>query len=252
MIDDRRVLALIPARGGSKGIKGKNIIPLCGKPLIGYTIQAALGSGYVDRVLVTTDSEEIAEASRQLGADAPFLRPERLASDTAKTIDAVLHAMEWLRSHGEAYDILTLLQPTQPLRRAEDIDGALEAFMAGGMQGLASVREAEEMPPLMRTLDSEGRLKGLLPMGSTIRRQEMEKYYLVDGSIYINATEELGEDISFNDNAIPYLMPTERSVDIDEWKDLERAELLLKRAPAGKKETKSGSGDTLSGQDAGV
>lgn len=229
MIGDKRVLALIPARGGSKGIKGKNIVDLCGKPLISYSVLAGLESRYIDRVMVTTDSEGIAKVSRQFGADVPFLRPEYLASDTAKTIDAVLHAIEWLHSRGEAYDILVLLQPTQPLRTAGDIDRALEAYIGHGMQDLVSVKKVDEHPVLMRSINCQGKLEPLLGLNSTIRRQDMPDYYIVDGSIYINDINRLNPQTSFNDNPIPFLMDADRSVDIDEWRDLELAEFILER-----------------------
>lgn len=229
MIENKKVLALIPARGGSKGIKGKNIIQLCGKPLIAYSIMAGLESKYIDKVVVTTDSEEIARVSEHYGACVPFLRPTQLATDTAKTIDAVLHAVNWLQEAGEIYDILVLLQPTQPLRVAEDIDKALDIYMQVGMKSVVSVREVEEHPILMRTINPKGELENILLANSTIRRQDMPSYYIVDGSIYINNIKELSQNTSFNDNHIPYIMVPERSIDIDEMKDLRMAEVLLKR-----------------------
>ena len=152
MIEGKRVLALIPARGGSKGIKDKNITPLCGKPLIAYSVLAAKNSRYIDDVVVTTDSERIAETAKAYGAEVPFLRPAELASDTAKTIDAVLHAVKWLEDHQKSYDLLVLLQPTQPLRRTEDIDGAIELCIQRDMQDVVSVKEVSEHPILMRTI----------------------------------------------------------------------------------------------------
>lgn len=232
MIRGKKVLALIPARGGSKGIKGKNIIDLCGKPLIAHSIDAAKESTYVDCIMVTTDSEEIQRVSLEYGAYVPFLRPAELASDTAKTIDAVLHAVDWLKGQGEIFDILLLLQPTQPLRRAEDIDAALEVFESKGEQGLVSVRSVEEHPILMRTIE-EGRLNNVLSIGSTVRRQDMPEYVLVDGSIYINRIDGLNGETSFNDNPIPFRMQKENSVDIDELPDLELAKWYLQKRKNG-------------------
>lgn len=228
MIDGKRVLAFIPARGGSKGIKGKNTIDLCGKPLIAYSIEAARKCQYVDQILVSTDSEEIRDVSIAYGAYVPFLRPDELASDTAKTIDAVLHGINWLKEHGDCYDILLLLQPTQPLRRSVDIEKALETYMCNGEEGLVSVRMVEESPILMRTIE-DGKLQNVLPMGSTIRRQDMPQYMLVDGSIYINRISELNAQTSFNDNRIPYVMEKENSVDIDEPMDLEIARYYVEK-----------------------
>lgn len=241
MIHGKRVLAVIPARGGSKGIKNKNIALLCGKPLIAYSIEAARMSRYVDEVLVTTDSMEIAECAKKHGAYVPFLRPSELASDTARTIDAVFHVVNWIKDHAvkdtdsqdpfvesKDYDILVLLQPTSPLRTVDQIDGALEWFEEHEEQALASVSPVEQHPILMRTIKEDGTVQKLLQGSSTIRRQEMPSYYYVNGSIYINRMEEITAETSFNDNPLAYVMPRENSVDIDEAKDLYLAEYLLR------------------------
>ena len=190
---------------------------------------AAKNSRYIDDVVVTTDSERIAEIAKAYGAEVPFLRPAELASDTAKTIDAVLHAVKWLEDHQKSYDLLVLLQPTQPLRRAEDIDGAIELCIQRDMQDVVSVKEVSEHPILMRTIDEKGELQNVLSMQSTVRRQDMPQYYLVDGSVYVNRIETLSESTSFNDNRVPYIMDVKYSVDIDEPSDLEQAERLLKK-----------------------
>lgn len=222
MIQNRTILAMIPARGGSKGIKDKNITPLAGKPLITYTIEAALQSRYIDRVVVSTDSEKIAEVARNAGADVPFLRPAELASDTAKSIDAVLHCIQVCQG-----DIFLLLQPTSPLRTAEDIDAAIETFIAHGEKGLCSVNEIGDHPILTRTMDEEGNLKPLMGENSTVRRQDMPAFYHVNGAIYINRIDEINRDTSFNDNPVGYVMPRQRSVDIDTAEDLRIAEMIL-------------------------
>lgn len=228
MIDGKRVLALIPARGGSKGIKDKNIYPLCGKPLIAYSVDAGKGSRYVDHVIVSTDSIKIAKTAREYGADVPFLRPEEYAADTSRTIDAVLHAICWLERNGEHYDILLLLQPTQPLRTAEDIDEALEIFMKAEGQPVVSVSEVKEHPILIRTIGEDGKLVHLLNQLSTVRRQDMSVFYRVNGCIYINLIDELMENTSFNDNPVPFVMTREHSVDIDELSDIALAEYYLR------------------------
>lgn len=227
MIGEKRVFAWIPARGGSKGIKGKNIKPLCGKPLISYTIEAASASKYVDRVMVSTDSERIADVSRQYGAWVPSLRPAELASDTSKTLDAVLYTIELLASLGEHFDIFVLLQPTSPLRTAEDVDRALEEYVKHDCQSIVSVSPVADPPLLIRSIAEDGRLKPLLQVSSTCRRQDMKPYYVVNGSIYINAFDEIDADTSFNDNRYPYLMEAERSVDIDNPTDFRIASALL-------------------------
>ena len=229
MYGDKKILALIPARGGSKGIKGKNVIQLAGKPLIAYTIEAALKSRYIDSTVITTDSLEIAEIAKQYGGRVPFMRPAELAKDRSKTIDAVLHAVEELERRKESYDTLILLQPTQPLRRTEDIDQALEAYFGNGEEALASVSMADDHPLLIRSIDEGGRLKPILHCSSTCRRQDMPNYYRVNGCIYINHIAELNDRTSFNDNKAPFIMEKEYSVDIDELADLAMAEYYMAR-----------------------
>ena len=225
MYETKRILALIPARGGSKGIHHKNIALLAGKPLIQYTIDAARQSKYIDYILVSTDDAEIAEISKKIGAKVPFLRPKELASDTTKTIDAVLHAIETLRKAGETFDSLVLLQPTSPLRTAEHVDKAVETFYQANRQPVVSVSEVSDHPILIRTIE-DGRLKPLLQTGSTVRRQDMPPFYRVNGSIYINSIEEISQSTSFNDNPIPFVMSPSHSIDIDEPIDLKIAEWI--------------------------
>lgn len=226
MFHGKKILALIPARGGSKGIKDKNITDLGGKPLIAYSVECGLHSKYVDSVVVTTDSAKIAEVAKQCGARVPFLRPAELASDTAKTLDAVLHAVKTLEGMGESYDLLLLLQPTQPLRTSEDVDGAIELYFEQSCEDLVSVCEVSDHPILIRTIE-QGRLHNLLACSSTCRRQDMPAYYRINGCIYINAVARLNENTSFNDNPVPYVMEQSHSVDIDEPIDLEVARLYI-------------------------
>lgn len=227
MFNNQKILALIPARGGSKGIKDKNIIFLAGKPLIAYSIEAAKYSKYIDDIIVTTDSEKIAEISKQYGASVPFIRPAELATDTSKTIDAVLHAIKTLKTMRKEYDVLVLLQPTQPLRTNNDIDEALEVYYKNKEEGLVSVSFVDDSPLLIRSISNEGKLLNLLSQNSTCRRQDMPEYYKVNGCIYINKIDEINENTSFNDNKVPFIMMKEHSVDIDELSDLWMAEYYL-------------------------
>ena len=229
MYNQKKILALIPARGGSKGIKGKNIIDLAGKPLISYSIIAAKRSKYIDSVVVSTDNEDIARTALEYGASVPFMRPSELASDTSKTIDSVIHAINELEKQGHVYDTLVLLQATQPLRDEIDIDSAIEEFFDRGEESLVSVSPVDDNPILIRTVNKDGSLCNLLNVSSTCRRQDMPAYYKVNGCIYINRISEINEASSFNDNKIPYIMPAEKSVDIDELKDLVVAEYYLKK-----------------------
>lgn len=222
------ILALIPARGGSKGIPGKNIKEFNGHPLMAYTIAAARKSHYVDSTVVTTDSSEIAKVALAYGAEVPFLRPVELASDTSRTIDAVVHAVNALAELGKSYDVVVLLQPTSPLRRAEEIDAAVETFFSHGELGLASVSDVSENPVLTRRLDSSGVLHPVLTVPSTIRRQDMPRFWHIDGAIYINSVRNLTLETSLNDNPIGFVMPRDRSSDIDNIEDFLRAEEIMR------------------------
>lgn len=228
MYQNKKILGLIPARGGSKGIKDKNIIDLCGKPLIAYSVECGIQSKYIDSVVVTTDSEKIAEVAKQYGARVPFLRPAEYAQDTSTTLVAVLHAVQALKEMGENYDALVLLQPTQPLRTTQDVDNSIEAYFAAGEQDLVSVSQVSDHPILVRTIGKNGKLQNMLDCSSTCRRQDMPPYYRVNGCIYINNMERLDENTSFGDNPIPFIMEREHSVDIDEQADLYVAEYYLK------------------------
>lgn len=227
MYENKRVLGLIPARGGSKGIKNKNTIDLCGKPLIAYTIEAAINSKLIDDVVVTTDSGHIADVALKYGAEVPFLRPAELATDTSKTVDAVMHAVKELNKTGREYECLVLLQPTQPLRTSKHIDDALKVFFTHGEKSLVSVCEVDDHPVLIRKIGETGELIPLLECNSTCRRQDMPKYYKVNGCIYINRIDQLSTDTSFNDNAVPYIMDKGCSVDIDEAVDLSIAQVMM-------------------------
>ncbi len=229
MYEKKRIIGFIPARGGSKGIKDKNIIDLCGKPLISYTITASLDSNYIDKTIVSTDSNIIADISRECGADVPFMRPIELASDTSKTIDVVMHFLKYLESNKEKYDALVLLQPTQPLRTNTDIDKSIELFFQKQQRGLASVSPVDDHPILIRTINADCEMSSLLEMGSTCRRQDMPEYFRVNGCIYVNKVEDITDKTSFNDNPVGYVMESTHSVDIDELKDLALAEYYLKR-----------------------
>ena len=223
------ILAIIPARAGSKGIKDKNIIDLNGKPLIAHSIEVGLKSKYINKVVVSTDGEEIAKVAKEYGAQVPFLRPKYLASDTAKTIDSVIHCIEMLKRQGEEYDYMVLLQPTQPLRQAWHIDEAIELILEKDEEALVSVSKVKDHPILMRTIDSNGYAINLLEGSSTKRRQEFPDFYKVNGAIYINKiNENLNNDTSLNDNKLVYVMDEKYDVDIDEMLDLQIAELAIK------------------------
>lgn len=227
MYREKKIIAVIPARGGSKGIPHKNIIDLCGKPLISYSIIEGLKSKYIDYLMVSTDDEEIAEIAKKHGADVPFIRPVDLATDTSKTIDVVLHVLGNLKKQGHLYDVLVLLQPTQPLRTSTDIDLAIERYFETGCKSLVSISPVEDHPLLIRSIEQDV-LVPVLKMSSTCRRQDMPQYYRVNGCIYINEVAQIDKNTSFNDNIVPFVMEKEHSIDIDEFSDLVMARYYIK------------------------
>lgn len=224
----RRVLIVIPARGGSKGIPKKNITPLSGLPLIAWSLTAARKARLNAVVVVSTDCEEIAQVAREFGALVPGLRPAELASDTAKSFDAIAYTVRLMKDAGEVFDDVMLIQPTSPFVKAEHIEGAYQAYLDGGFEGLVSVSPCQEHPVLMRTL-VDGKLKPLLEGASTKRRQEFSAVYRVNGAIYINPVADYEKSfVSLNDNPNAYVMPALYGLDIDEPMDLLVAEALHK------------------------
>lgn len=229
MYKGKRILAIIPARGGSKGIPRKNIISVNGKPLIQYTIDVAKKSKYIDRIIVSTEDEEIADIALSSGAEVPFLRPKELAQDETKTIDVLVDVIKKLKLSGKEYDYSILLQPTQPLRQPFHIDESIERLIELNEDSLISISEVKEHPILMKTIDENGKLQNLLNSRSDIRRQDFSKIYKVNGAIYINKiNEQFNKNTSLNDNKIAYIMDKKYDLDIDEPEDLLFLELMLK------------------------
>ncbi|MDY2573399.1 MAG: acylneuraminate cytidylyltransferase family protein [Fusobacterium necrophorum] len=229
MYQNKKILAVIPARGGSKGIPKKNIIEIKGLPLIAYTLKESQLSKYLDRTIVSTEDLEIKKVAEQYGGEVPFLRPVELAQDTSKTIDCIVHAVDTLKKLGEVYDYVVILQCTSPLRKASHIDGAISKIISENGTSLVSVSEVEEHPILMRTLNTDGTLQNLLNVNSTIRRQDFPSFYKVDGAIYIQKIDEnLDKDTSLNDGKLAYIMDRKYTVDIDEYLDIRKVELYLK------------------------
>lgn len=200
MIHEKKVLAIVPARGGSKGLPGKNIRPICGKPLIAWTIEKALKSRCLDTVLVTTDCAEIAAAARAAGAHVPFLRPVELATDTASTYDVIRHAVAYLKdTEGQSYDYIVLLEPTSPLREDDDIDNMLESLIrqSSEFDSIISVGEVTEHPSIMKRLVGS-RMEPFCPdLPQTTRRQDNAVAYFPFGVAYIAKTDVLLEENTF-------------------------------------------------------
>ena len=226
------MIAIIPARGGSKGLPGKNIKPLNGKPLIAYAIEAALGSKYIDRVIVSTDSEEIANVARQYGADVPFMRPDELSSDTASAIDVYLHAAEYImdETNSKIEKFMALL-PTAPLRTSKHIDEAVELIQRENAVSLISVKEAETPVTWYMNKDAQERISNAgFGVGNAVtNRQVNATYYVPNGAIYILDYSLLKSKRTYYcDNTLGYVMSAEASVDIDTLTEFKFAEMLLK------------------------
>lgn len=224
------MIALIPARGGSKGLPRKNVKELCGKPLIAYTIEAALSSKYISDVYITTDDLEIAEVSRRFGAKVPFLRPEELASDHAKAIDAYIYTIDRLIDEFqiEVTDFVVLL-PTSPLRDSNEINEAVELFYDKKAETVISVVASEHPPTWYKTVSSDGRLHDYFTgTDNSLNRQEADKTYLPNGAIYIFDYKALKNNYAYyNANTYAYIMDKHKSVDIDTLMDFRIAELIL-------------------------
>jgi len=231
MYQGLKFIGIIPARGGSKGIPRKNIVHVAGKPLIQYTIDAALNADFLDEVVVSTDCPEIAEISLACGASVPFLRPPHISSDEAKTIDVILHALQHLKESGRSYDAVVLLQPTQPLRKSCHIDEAIKLFVSGQCKSVVSVCPVSEHPIFMRTVGSSGELVSLLGGISTVRRQDFSPVYKVNGVLYINRIDDdLNKNTCLNSNKKPYFMGVRDSIDIDTPEDLELFRSVVEEA----------------------
>ncbi|WP_022761345.1 acylneuraminate cytidylyltransferase family protein [Butyrivibrio sp. AD3002] len=223
-------LAIIPARSGSKGLVDKNIKPMNGKPLMGYTIDAALGSGVFDAVMVSTDSEKYAEIARGLGAEVPFLRSERTASDSASSWDAATEVIEKYAESGKNFDTFCLLQPTSPLRTSEEIRGAYDLFTEKKAKFVVSVCETEHPISWCGTLPEDLSMDGFIERKGANQRQKMQKSYRLNGSIYIADIVAFAKDNFFyRDGSYAYVMSTRSSVDIDNEEDFLYAELLMNR-----------------------
>lgn len=225
MLNEKTFLAIIPARGGSKRLPRKNILDLNGKPLIAWSIEAGITSKYIDKVIVTSDDDEILDIAKQYGSDT-LKRPAKLASDTATSFDALKHTIDTL----ERYDNVILLQPTSPLRTFLHIDQAIELLESKKADAVISVCEMEHSPIWSNTLPDDGSMNGFLKdEAKNIRSQDLETYYRINGAIYICKTERLLEEKSFfiKDNILAYLMDRKNSIDIDEEIDFKIAEVFM-------------------------
>lgn len=226
MYQNKKIIAIVPARSGSKGLKDKNIKDLNGKPLIAYTIEAALNSNVFDKIIVSTDSEKYAQISKEYGAEVPFLRSNENSGDVAGSWDVVREVLSKL---DEKYDIVVLLQPTSPLRTAENIREALDLFFAKNATSVTSVCETNHPAFWCNTLDESLSLEDFIKEEYRLPRQQLPKTYTYNGAIYIMKANNVINSNITTENSFAYIMDRKNSVDIDEELDFLFTESIIKQ-----------------------
>jgi CMP-N,N'-diacetyllegionaminic acid synthase len=225
MYQNKTFLAIIPARGGSKRLPKKNVLDLAGKPLIAWSIEAGIKSKYIDKLVVTSDSDEIIKTAQEFGIDT-IKRPNQLASDTAKSVDVVKHVID----NVEKYDYIVLLQPTSPLRNRVHIDESIESMVSKKLDSIISVCETSHSPLWCNTLSDDGSMDNFLDKSVLNKRsQDLKIFYRINGAIYICKTSLFERENTFflDKNSGSYIMDIENSVDVDVKYDLIMAEILL-------------------------
>ena len=235
----KKIIAIIPARGGSKGLPKKNVKEIMGKPLIAWTIEQALASKYLDKIYVSTDNEEIKLISEKYGAEVPFLRPKVLARDDSPTIDVIMHAINWFEKREEYFDIIVLLEPTSPLRKEDDIDNAIELFIKNidKADSLVSVGDVHlENPYIMKKFE-KGYVKSFIEINEEIyQRQQLPKVYFPYGVIYLSKTDALKKYKTFyQERTIPYYIERWQNYEVDDIYDFICAEAIIKYKLKGEK-----------------
>ncbi len=231
MINQKKILAIIPARGGSKGLPNKNIRPLQGMPLVAWPIKAALNSRYIDRVIVTTDDIKIAEIAKQYGADVPFMRPPHLALDSSPSSEAIMHALDYCAVDEREYDYFVLLEPTSPLTESADVDSALERLIAGNGLAIVGASNVKSTHPVFCATIGENAF--LRPynrdsFAKPIRRQDVDDLYFFDGSLYISDVKKYRETATFyHESTLPYIVPAWKALEIDTLLDFFMIEAVM-------------------------
>lgn len=235
MYQDKSFLAIIPARSGSKGLPNKNIKELCGLPLIAWSIKAGLKSKYIDKVVVTTDSQEYAEIAKSYGAEVPFLRPNELSLDTSTTFDSIKHTIDFYRNQlNQIFDYIVLLEPTSPLRETNDIDNAIELLFANQKaSSIVGISKSESQNPafLVKLQPHSQLIEGYINKDfSPIRRQDIEEFFFFEGTIYISETNSLLKNQNFYyKNTMGYVVPKWKSLEVDDEDDFLMIEAMMKK-----------------------
>jgi CMP-N-acetylneuraminic acid synthetase len=230
MYKGRKIIAIIPARGGSKRLPRKNVLPLAGKPLIGWAIEAASESGVFTEIMVNTDDAEIADISKKYTVTVPFMRSSELGSDTASTLDVIIDTLKKYRELGKEFDIVVLLQPTSPLRTGADIRRAVDMFIDKNANSVLSVCEVDHPVQWAGTLDESCTMDTFIkPEFKGKRSQELPTHYRLNGAVYVwNSTMLVEFAESIIAPSFACIMPRDRSIDIDEKIDFAIAEALIK------------------------
>lgn len=224
------MIAIIPARGGSKGLPGKNIKKLCGKPLISYAIECARNSRHVDRVVVSTDDEMIADVARNFGAEVPFLRPAFLATDSSQAVDNYIYTVDRLSREGNVdIDEFVVLLPTSPLRTSDDVDRAIELFYEKNADSVVSYTPEAHPVRWHKYLNEDNSFENIFDE-TIANRQEIRTSYYPNGAIYVFRTEMIKTRQYYTNKSFAYIMPRDRSVDIDTADDFLYAEFMLGRS----------------------
>jgi N-acylneuraminate cytidylyltransferase len=227
MFNGKSILALITARGGSKGIPGKNIIELGGKPLLAWTIEAAKSSIYIDRLILSTDDNSIAKVALEWGCEVPFFRPAELALDTTPSMDVIMHALDSL---AERYDYLLLLQPTSPFRTGHHIDFGIEFLFASQAAIVVSVSKVKKNPSLLFFKDVQDVLEPIIEGPSVLRRQDARPAFAHNGAFYLAETAYLKDVKTYRVQVVKGVeLPGLIDLDIDDWDDLEFARYIVEK-----------------------
>ncbi len=230
MYKGKNFLAIIPARSGSKGVIDKNIKLLDGKPLMQYSIDAAIKTNVFDEIFVSTDSERYAKIAKKCGASVPFLRPAVIASDESNANEYIIHAISEYEKMGKTFDYFVLLQPTSPLRTSYDIIGCINLLLNENLDSVVSVCEAEHSPFVYNVLPENNSLYKFVLEENNKNRQEVGNYYRVNGAVYTMRCNKFIEIKNFyNENSKAYIMKQEQSVDIDTELDFRFTEFLMRK-----------------------
>lgn len=222
------MLAIIPARGGSKGVVGKNVKTLGDKPLIAHTIISAIDSNSVDRIIVSTDSEEIADVALKYGAEVPFLRPRDISQDSSPILDNYKFMLDRLRSVGEDYDSFVAIQPTSPFRSAYDIDSAVNLFLNNATDSVISFVMESHPIEWNRLVNDDGTFNDI-GINDIYNRQKYKNTYRFNGAVYVFKSELINSNTMYTNNSLAYIMPNDRSIDIDTEDDFLYAEFLMSK-----------------------